>query len=208
MRHVRVVNDVLAALSPPGSFTPALAVAAEVPGTKAGTLQPVLLRAATPAVIDDFIGLEAPSQSVDGLYGRILATLQKTPGTEEQQQTVRTVMAEGQDHWETFLAIKEWLGRHREADYLRDVNLQPPPAGQRRAPGSAADAMLALLGAPLYGLSARHPERGARHQRRPRHHVGPAGLQGALDAVAAGPFLVVFDPIADPRFAAIHPPDP
>jgi hypothetical protein len=36
--------------------------------------------------------------------------------------------------------------------------------------------------------------------------LGAAGLQGALDAVAAGPFLVVFDPIADPRFAAIHPP--
>ena len=30
-------------------------------------------------------------------------------------------MAEGQDHWETFLAIKEWLGRHAEADYLRDA---------------------------------------------------------------------------------------
>jgi hypothetical protein len=36
--------------------------------------------------------------------------------------------------------------------------------------------------------------------------LGAAGLQGALDAVAAGPFLVVFDAIADPRFAAIHPP--
>jgi hypothetical protein len=27
-----------------------------------------------------------------------------------------------------------------------------------------------------------------------------------LDAVAVGPFLVIFDPIADPRFAAIQPP--
>ena len=36
--------------------------------------------------------------------------------------------------------------------------------------------------------------------------LGPTGLQGALDAVAAGPFLVVFDPIAEPRFAAIQPP--
>jgi hypothetical protein len=63
MRHVRLVNDVLSGLSTPGSFTPALAVAAEVPGTKVGTVGPVLLRAATQAAIDDFIGLEAPSQS-------------------------------------------------------------------------------------------------------------------------------------------------
>jgi hypothetical protein len=36
--------------------------------------------------------------------------------------------------------------------------------------------------------------------------LGQGGLQGALDAVAVGPFLVIFDPIADPRFAAIQPP--
>jgi hypothetical protein len=42
-----------------------------------------------------FIGLEAPSQLVDELYGRILATLQMTLGTEEPQQTVRMVTACG-----------------------------------------------------------------------------------------------------------------
>jgi hypothetical protein len=64
-------------------------------GTKVGTVGPVLLRAATQAAIDDFIGLEAPSQLVDELYGRILATLQMTLGTEEPEQTVRTVTACG-----------------------------------------------------------------------------------------------------------------
>jgi Ferritin-like len=205
MRHVRLVNDVLSGLSTPGSFTPALAVAAEVPGTKVGTVRPVLLRAATQAAIDDFIDLEAPSQSVDGLYGRILATLQMTPGTEEQQQTVRTVMAEGQDHWETFLAIKEWLGRHREADYLRAVNLQPPPQDnpahqelQRRYAG--------LLDRLYTGYQQGIPNGAPDINTARSSMLGAAGLQGALDAVAAGPFLVVFDPIADPRFTAIHPP--
>jgi hypothetical protein len=45
----------------------------------------VQLRAATKAAIDDFIGLEAPSQSVDGLYGRILETLMAMSGWFEAQ---------------------------------------------------------------------------------------------------------------------------
>jgi hypothetical protein len=205
MRHVRAVNDVLAALSPPGAFTPALAVAAQLPGPTAGSFQPVRPRAATQTVIDDFIGLEAPSLSVDGLYSRILVTLQGMPGTEEQQQTVRTVMAEGQDHWETFLAVKEWLGRHAEADYLRDANLQGPPSGNA-AHHDLQQRYLALLERLYSGYQQGIP-RGAPDINAARATMlGPDGLQGALDAVASRPFLVVFDPIADPRFAAIQPP--
>ena len=44
---------------------------------------------------------------MDGLYGRILATLEQMPGTEQRQKTVSTVMAEGEDHWETFLEIRD-----------------------------------------------------------------------------------------------------
>ena len=205
MRHVRLVNDVLSSLSTPGSFTPALAVAAEVPGTKVGTVRPVLLQAATPEAIDGFIGLEAPSQSVDGLYGRILATLQITSGTDEQQETVRTVIAEGQDHWETFLAIKEWLGRHREADYLRDVNLQPPPK-DNEAHQELQRRYASLLDRLYSGYQLGIPNGAPDINTARSSMLGAAGLQGALDAVAAGPFLVVFDPIADPRFTAIHPP--
>jgi Ferritin-like len=206
MRHVRLVNDVLAALSPPGGFMPALAVAALLPAPMAGSpSQPVRLRPATPAVIDDFIGLEAPSMSVDGLYSRILVTLQAMPGTDEQQQTVRTVMAEGQDHWETFHAVKEWLGRHRETDYLRGANLTPPPAGNA-AHRDLQQRYLALLERLYTGYQQGIP-RGAPDINAARASMlGPTGLQGALDAVAAGPFLVVFDPIADSRFAAIQPP--
>jgi hypothetical protein len=205
MRHVRAVNDVLAALSPPGTFSPGLAVAAQLPGATAGSLQPVRLRPATQAVIDDFIGLEAPSQSVDGLYSRILATLQLTPATEEQQQTIRTVMAEGEDHWDTFLAVKEWLGRHSEADYLRAANLQPPPASNP-AHQDLQQRYLALLERLHTGYQKGIPSGAADINAARGLMLGPIGLQGALDAVAAAPFLVVFDPIADPRFAAIQPP--
>jgi hypothetical protein len=205
MRHARAVNDVLSALAPPGSFTPALAVAAEIPAAAAGTTRPVRLRAATQAAIDDFVALEAPSQSVDGLYARILKTLEQTAGTEEQQQTVRTVMAEGEDHWETFLAIKEWLGRHSEADYLRAADLQPPPPGNT-AHTDLQRRYLGLLEKLHSGYQQGIPQGAPDINAARATMLGAAGLQGALDAVAAGPFLVVFDPIADPRFAAIHPP--
>jgi hypothetical protein len=36
--------------------------------------------------------------------------------------------------------------------------------------------------------------------------IGPNGIDGAAQAVATRGFLVTFDPIADPRFAAIDPP--
>jgi hypothetical protein len=64
---------------------------------------------------------------VDGLYIRILATLERD-GTDEQQQSIRTVMAEGGDHFSTFEAIREWLNRHQPAEYLRSTALAPPPS--------------------------------------------------------------------------------
>ena len=36
--------------------------------------------------------------------------------------------------------------------------------------------------------------------------LAPDGIRGAMDAVAARGFLVVFDTIVDPRFAPIDPP--
>jgi hypothetical protein len=205
MRHVRAVNDVLAALSPPGQFVPALAVATQVPGATPGSLRPVQLRAATAEVIDSFIALEAPSQSVDGLYGRILVTLEQMPGTEQRQEAVRTIMAEGEDHWDTFLAIKEWLGRHPAADTLRAANLQPPPPGNA-AHRTLQQRYLALLERLFTGYSRPLPQGAGDINAARAAMLGQGGMQGALDAIAAGPFLVVFDPIDDQRFAPIQPP--
>jgi ferritin-like protein len=205
MRHLRAVNDVIAALSPPGSFKPALAVATQVPDFTAGTFRPVQLRAATQAALDDFIAIEAPSQSVDGLYGRVLVTLQQMPGTADQQQAIRTVMAEGSDHWETFLFIKEWLGRHPEATYLRAANLQPPPPGNA-AHQAMQQRYVSLLNTLYDGYQKGLPQGATEINDARSAMIGAGGMQGAMEAVASAEFLAVFDPIADPRFAAIPPP--
>jgi len=49
--------------------------AAEIPLGGPGDYRPLQFRAAEPATIADFIEIEAPSMSVDGLYARIYATL-------------------------------------------------------------------------------------------------------------------------------------
>ena len=36
--------------------------------------------------------------------------------------------------------------------------------------------------------------------------LGPNGIRGALDAVAAARFLISFDPIVDARFAPVNRP--
>src|SRR5262249_50087533 len=82
MRHLRAVNDVLLALNGAAHFVPALRVASSVPDKQPGTFRPVQPRSATPQAIQEFIDIERPSTSVDGLYSRILATLE-TLGSDE-----------------------------------------------------------------------------------------------------------------------------
>jgi hypothetical protein len=206
MRHLRAVNDVLARFptSTPVPFVPALAVASQIPLGPAGQFRAVEFRPATAAVLQQFVAIEAPSQSVDGVYARILATLESGAGDEEQRQTIRTVMAEGEDHWQTFLFVSEWLGRHQESDYLRPA-LAPPPAGneahaelQRRYQALLKNLFDAYTMRIPAGASAINLARGSM--------LGADGIEGALDAIASQNFLIVFDPIADARFAAIDPP--
>jgi len=205
MRHLRAVNDVLRRVVGPMPFDPALAVASQIPVGPPGQFRLMQARAATVAVLDEFIAVEAPSQSVDGVYARILATLEGGAGNDEQQQTIRTVMAEGEDHWQTFLFVKEWLGRHAESAYLRSTTLAAPPTSnaahntlQQRYRTLLTNLFDAYrLGIPA-GASAINDARGSM--------LGATGIEGALSAVADQGFLIVFDPINDPRFAAINPP--
>lgn len=204
MRHLRAVNDVLLALTGSVSFTPALRVASKVPGAEPGTFRDVAARPATPQVIQDFIELERPSVSVDGLYARILATLERD-GTDEMEQTIRSVMAEGENHFQTFEFIQEWLRLHNPNDYLRAPNLTAPP------PGNALHANLqqkyvALLerlnAGYALGIPAGAPDINAARNAM----LGNLGIEGAAGAVAAAGFLVVFDQINDPRFAPLPNP--
>lgn len=212
MRHLRAVNDVLRGLMPPGAFEPALQIASRLPGAN-GQLRSVQMRAATRKAIADFIIIEAPSAGVDGLYGRILATLEKPPtdvaslASEEWMEAIRSIIAEGEDHYATFLAIQEWLAPYDEAVYLRSSTLARPPADNpaHQQLQAAYSAMLRNLldGYRLGRFLGANQINAARSGM-----FGSTGLDSLADAVADDGFLVVFDTPADANFAPIDSPDP
>ena len=51
--------------------------------------------------------------------------------TDEWKQAIRSVIAEGKDHFETFLNIQEWLSNHAETAYLRSQAPARPPGRQQ-----------------------------------------------------------------------------
>jgi hypothetical protein len=204
MRHLRAVNDVLRALDSAAPFVPALRVASEVPGSQPGSLRPVAPRPATAQALQDFIDIEKPSVSVDGLYSRILASLELL-GSDEMEQTIRSIMADGQDHFETFEFIREWLARHSPVDYLRAPNLTVPPANDalhKTLQQKYRDLLERLFSGYTLGIPA-----GASDINMARNAMlGNSGLEGAAEAIASAGFLVAFDAIADPRFAPTNHP--
>ena len=198
MLHLRWVNDVLRARAPVGPFEPALRVASQLPAAAGGSVV-ATESPADPQTIDRFIDLERPSISVDGLYSRILATLQNG----EQRQAIRAIMAEGEDHYRTFRFIREWLGQHQPAAYLRP-NLTRPPAANPLHQQLQAQ-YVALLGRLRQGYS-RTRLAGAPDVNASRDAMlGATGIEGAAQQVVNAGFLVVFDPPAAP-FAPIDPP--
>jgi hypothetical protein len=121
MRHLRLVNDVLFALTRgKRAYAPALRVAAKVPSKNDGGYRARAERRLTREVLDEFLNIERPSLAVDGLYARILATLERD-APEPLQASVRSIMSDGADHYMTFGFIKEWLTRHDETEYLRPL---------------------------------------------------------------------------------------
>jgi hypothetical protein len=203
MKHLRAVNDVLRGLTNPGTFKPALQVASRVPGGR-GAIRPVVSRNATKATIRDFIAIERPSGS-DGIYARILATLVRD-GLANFERSVRTIMAEGSDHFEALNEIQKGLDRYDPETYLWSMTASAPPATnpthmelQRRYSG--------LLDRLYYGYyelgpAGAHSINAARTQM-----VGSLGsLDAAAAAIAIEGYLVVFDSICDARFSPIDPP--
>jgi hypothetical protein len=211
MRHIRAVNDVIRGLSDPGAFEPALRVASQLPHKNPGPFRPVNPRAATKQAIDDFIEIEAESTGVDGLYNSILATLQFPPAdvmsfvTDEWKQAIRSVIAEGEDHFQTFLDIREWLSNHAEADYLRTTTPARPPVGN--AQNATLQAAYASLLNNLHTGYKKGRFAGADEINAARNAmVGTGGIVAKAEAVASQTFLVVFDTPNDVRFAPIDPP--
>jgi Ferritin-like len=204
MRHIRGVRDVLIAMPgvlPP--FDPPLRIATRVPGlTPDNPPMELPPSALTRDRVEVFIKIEGPNLAVDGLYNRILATLELT-GNERSQEGIRRIMAEGEDHQKVFKAIREWLRPHDPGQYLRAVNLAPPPAGNaaHRALQASYRDVLELLhtGYKQTTVAGASNVNDARNSM-----IGP--LFEAGEAVARENFLVTFDRITDPRFAPIDPP--
>lgn len=203
MHHLRAVNDVLSSFAKDAAtpFTPALRVAIKLPGRTNGWTH----RAATPAAIADFMDLEAPSKtSVDGLYARILETLEQF-GTDAQEQTVRGIIADGEDHFEAFSFVQRWLSDHQPAEYLIAVDLQaPPPAHPAHAELQRAYQL--ILDNLYNGYVLGFPAGGPNINRARDTMLANNGIAGAAQALAAAGFLVTFDPVADPRFIPIERP--
>jgi hypothetical protein len=206
MRHLRGVNEVLFVLQGPGNYEPALRVATRVPVGSLGRKRPVKFRAATPDVLDEFIGIEAPSQSVDGVYRIIKNALARERKYAALLRTIETIMAEGGDHFETFRFVREWLGRHDPSRYLRKPNLTVPPPDNREH-RVLQGRYLNLLESLYRGYQKALPVGGAEINVARNAMLGKDGIDGAADAVADAGFLVSFAPLRDhPHFAPLEPP--
>jgi len=211
MRHTRAVNDVVRALLPAGQFEPCLRVASQLPASPT-TFRPVTARVASRAAIEDFIAIEAPSAGVDGIYVDILATLEAPPASvgpvaDEWAEAISSVIAEGEDHYQTFLDMREWLSPFPEAAYLRN------PAAVAAAPGQpqfdALQMAYRALLEQLYLGYAKGRFLGAADTNAARMAmVGLGGIDGLAHALAGQGHIVTFAAIADPKFTPIDPPGP
>ena len=205
MRHLREVNAVLFVLHQrsggPELFTPALGVATILRGTAGFPDRPVRFRALTPEVMAEFVRVEAPSDTVDGLYSSLLATFERD-SEDDMADSIRSVMADGAEHYATFLAIQEWLGRHQPADYLRPLQAAPPDDPGLRALQRRYEDVLEMLfqgyrvGIPGGATSVNHAR---------QMMLGPQGIDGACETLAQRGFLPEFNAPADPRFAPVPP---
>jgi hypothetical protein len=204
MRHLRAVNDVLASLIGRPAYKPALGAATKIPGVKIGTYMPVQPRPLTQDAVKSFINIEAPSESVDGVYADILATLEQKSDP-ENIQAIRTVMAEGEDHYRTFLAIQEWLSPYEHEEYLRVTDINLPPASDEENVKLQAQ-YVALLNLLYKGYSIGMPQGASELNAARDAMIGKSGIADAAEAVAQKGFLVAFTTPSDSRFAPIAPP--
>ena len=119
---------------------------------------------------------------------------------------MRSIIAEGEDHFQTFKDVKEWLAVHPESAYLRVVAPNRPPAGN-----AANVALQAAYAAMLTNLRegyrlGRFAGASSINAARTSMVALPGGLDALAEAVAQQGFLVAFDSPADPDFAPVDPP--
>ncbi len=134
MRHFRWVNEMLRMLGCPPVITRAEVIGQDLRRNFA-------LRALQPDVLDQFIAIEAPSsiynddpQQLDGMYTRILVSLHHIAMPQQEdlrfrlKQLVKTIIDEGDDHWDRFRRVKAHLAGQKPAAYLNKIAPPGSPA--------------------------------------------------------------------------------
>jgi hypothetical protein len=206
MRHLREVNSVLAALhrrtGATAPFTPALGIATVLRGTAGFPDRGVRFRRLTPDVMDEFVRVEAPSDTVDGLYSSLLATFERD-SDDDLADSIRSVMADGSEHFATFRAMQEWLARHEPAEYLRPLQDAPGSDTGLRALQQRYEQVLDLL---FQGYRIGVSAGTSRVNDARAVMLGPQGIDSACEDLARRGFQPVFSVPADPRFAPVSPP--
>jgi hypothetical protein len=212
MKHLREVNVILRTLhiqsGSGAAFVPALGAATLLPGGTRGDgsavpQRPIRFRRLEKSVMQEFVDIEAPSLTVDGVYTRILDTFVAS-GQEELSAVVGSIRADGAEHYQTFRLIQEWLDRHADqADYLLTLSDPPATNAQHLALQTRYVNVLTLLASGY----ANGPVTGGADIRSARAAMlGATGVRQACEDVAAAGFLVKFDTPSDPRFTPVAPP--
>jgi Ferritin-like len=206
MRHLREVNRVLFELHQrtggTTTFTPALGIASKFRGTAGFPEREVRFRRLTPDVMEEFVRVEAPSLTVDGLYSSLLATFERD-NDDDLADRIRSVMADGSEHYATFRAMQEWLARHDPEDYLVPLQEAPPDDQGRLALQQRYEQVLDLL---FRGYQLGVPAGTTRVNTARAIMLGPQGIEGACEDLARRGLQPAFTVPADPRFAPVPPP--
>lgn len=201
MRHLRVVNEALALLQARASqvFQPALRVSLKIPTADLSSFRGRQFRPLNAAALQDFIAVETSAHAVDQLYGNVMATF-RARGNDHLTQVIASIISDGQDHLETFQFMQEWLAPFGAAALRPNLVRPGPGEATHMALQSKYKAVLENLHA---GYSAGLPAGAQAINTARQAMVQPAGLMDLANAVANAGFLVVFDDVADPRFAPI-----
>lgn len=122
----------------------------------------------------------------------------------EDVQAIRTIMAEGEDHYRTFRAIQEWLKPHKAREYLRNEKAKRAPKNEPLDQVLQRE-YLWVLDKLYSGYKAGLPD-GALDLNAARNAM-VSKLDAAADAVAKAGFLMVFGiPQKDKRFEPVTAP--
>lgn len=126
MRHLRWVNEALDLMKQPPSLGRAQFIGREFN-------RPFQLERLTPEQLQWFIDVEKPSQiagqGIDGMYIRLLASIDRQPEhfpeRERLLHLMKLIIDEGENHYERFLSVQQHLGGMSSDSYLRPLENSP-----------------------------------------------------------------------------------